>query len=928
MSSPVARDRAASAVAFAAAIAAALAAPAPTAAAAAAAAVASSSSAWTSSSSLSAALCSSLPWMPLCSKVRSTLLFYSWRERGGREEEEGRTKETQEKGMESTTMKTNERAFLFFSSPQPQPLLSFPPKPNQQPSPPHLWFAPSRAPPSPLSTRALELLRSACLIATDSTSPACSSTSSSSSSLSTASPLAQLLLQLLRPSSLAALSRHFFESAWELMRPGGPLHPVALRKASGHVVLEAALAVIVVFLLSQRQSRPRSRGQGGGGGGGGVAPGDELTDAEVEGLCDEWIPEPLVFSAGDERRASEAHAAAVAAAATHALAAEAAEAAAAARAAATNTENGSSSPSPPVPPLPAPAVIQAHLLVPPPPALDGVIVARRGPGPWVTVSSCPSSSSSSSNEDGNSRLSNKRVLDFASLDFLGLAGDPSISKAAEAAIAKYGVGSCGPRGFYGTIDAHLELESALAKFYGTDEAILYSYDLATAPSVLPAFASARDVVVLDDAAPWALSNGAALSRARVRRFAHGDAASLESVLRNLAEEDARAQRPPCRRFIVVEGVAASDGAVAPLPEIVRLKRRYKYRLVVDESLALGALGERGRGACEHFGLRPAGVCRRRGGEGDENEAEKKKKNKKRKGGGEESESDEDAIPDVDVIIATLGGALASIGGFCAASREIVDHQRLSGAGYCFSASLPPFLAVEASEALARLSKDGEEEEEGKGRKERGGGSRLERVRARALALRSALLDSPAPGLYVCGCDEEGGGGGGGGTVDSSASSVSPTIHLRLDPWAFPPGVAADPPTAEGLLRRVAADALARDGVLSVACAAGAGPLEARAAAPFLPPAPSLRLSVSASHSEADVRRAAGAVRAAARRVLSRLLLPAALKGNTPSPTQQRQKQFAANGFVCPSPTKMAPLSPLRNASPLRAKSAALSRDGF
>ena len=722
------------------------------------------------------------------------------------------------------------------------------------------------------------------------------------------------------------------------MRPGGPLHPVALRKASGHVALEAALAVVVVSLLSQRRSRPRRR-QGGAGGGG-----EELTDAEIETLCDEWVPEPLVFSAEDERRAGEAHAAAVAAAATRALAAEAATAAAAAALA-------SSPSSPPPPPPPPPAVIQAHLLVPPPPALDGVVVQRRGPGPWVTVSSCSSTSNDDGGGGGAHSIANKRVLDFASLDFLGLAGDPAISEAAERAIAKYGVGSCGPRGFYGTIDVHLDLERSLAEFYGTDEAILYSYDLATAPSVLPAFASARDVVVLDDAAPWALSNGAALSRARVRRFAHGSAASLEAVLKSLEDEDARAHRPPCRRFIVVEGVAASDGAVAPLPEIVRLKRKYKYRLVVDESLALGALGEKGRGACEHFGLLPAGVTaalegEKEQGKKEEGQKERKKKEKEEARGAEKKPEDGeggeadgaggDEVPDVDVVIATLGGALASVGGFCAASREIVDHQRLSGAGYCFSASLPPFLAVAAGEALARLSSGGG----AGGGNGGGGGGRLERVRARALALRRALLEAPAPGLFVCGCgegeeaeEEEGQGGdrsrsAAAAAAAAAASSVSPTVHLRLDPWAFPPGVAADPPTAEGLLRRVAADALARDGVLAVACAAGAGPLEARALeAPFSPPAPSLRLCVSASHSEADVRRAAGAVRAAAKRVFSRLLLPAALKGNcsTPSPTQQRQRQFAANGFT--SPAKMLPLSPLRNASPLRAKSAALARDG-
>jgi serine palmitoyltransferase len=82
------------------------------------------------------------------------------------------------------------------------------------------------------------------------------------------------------------------------------------------------------------------------------------------------------------------------------------------------------------------------------------------------------------------------------------------------ALAYYGVGSCGPRGFYGTIDAHLRLEKALAEFMGAQEAIMYSYDIATMPSVLPAFASRKDVIVLDSAASWPLRNGAKLSRAQ------------------------------------------------------------------------------------------------------------------------------------------------------------------------------------------------------------------------------------------------------------------------------------------------------------------------------------------------------------------------------------------------------------------------------
>ena len=83
-----------------------------------------------------------------------------------------------------------------------------------------------------------------------------------------------------------------------------------------------------------------------------------------------------------------------------------------------------------------------------------------------------------------------------------------------AALALYGVGACGPRGFYGTIDAHLTLERRIARFMASEEAIVYSFDIATMPSVLPAFASRKDVIVIEDSASWPLRNGAALSRAQ------------------------------------------------------------------------------------------------------------------------------------------------------------------------------------------------------------------------------------------------------------------------------------------------------------------------------------------------------------------------------------------------------------------------------
>ena len=131
------------------------------------------------------------------------------------------------------------------------------------------------------------------------------------------------------------------------------------------------------------------------------------------------------------------------------------------------------------------------------------------------------------------------------------------------------------------------------------------------------------------------------------------------------QEDARVGRDVTkqRRFIVSEGLFKNDGSMAPLAELVRLKARYGYRLILDESLSFGALGATGRGLAEHAGVE---------------------------------------VAEVDVVLVTMEYGLASVGGLCCGSIEVVDHQRLSGAGYCFSASAPPFVSSAATTALRML----------------------------------------------------------------------------------------------------------------------------------------------------------------------------------------------------------------------------------
>lgn len=260
-------------------------------------------------------------------------------------------------------------------------------------------------------------------------------------------------------------------------------------------------------------------------------------------------------------------------------------------------------------------------------------------------------------------VNGKKVLNLTSFNFLGFIGNPSIKAACTQAISKYGVGSCGPRGFYGTIDVHMDLEARLAKFVGTDDCIIYSYGLATASSTIPAFCKRGDLIIADEGVGWAIQNGITLSRSSVRYFRHNDMGHLRSILEDVERKDKAQKRPLYRRFIVVEAIYLSSGLMAPLTEIVKLKEEFKYRVVVEESLSLGVLGSTGRGIAEHYGINPK---------------------------------------DVDIILSTMGTTLASAGGFCCGNKKVADHQRLGGLGYCFSASLPPYLASGALAALDEM----------------------------------------------------------------------------------------------------------------------------------------------------------------------------------------------------------------------------------
>nr|ACO51554.1 Serine palmitoyltransferase 1 [Aquarana catesbeiana] len=180
-------------------------------------------------------------------------------------------------------------------------------------------------------------------------------------------------------------------------------------------------------------------------------------------------------------------------------------------------------------------------------------------------------------------VNGKECINFASFNFLGLLDNERVKAAALASLRKYGVGTCGPRGFYGTFDVHLELEERLAKFMRTEEAILYSYGFATIASAIPAYSKRGDIVFVDEAACFAIQKGLQASRSSIKYFKHNDMKDLERLLKEQEVEDQKNPRKArvTRRFIVAEGLYMNTGDICPLPQLVELKYKYKVRIFLE-----------------------------------------------------------------------------------------------------------------------------------------------------------------------------------------------------------------------------------------------------------------------------------------------------------------------------------------------------------
>lgn len=179
------------------------------------------------------------------------------------------------------------------------------------------------------------------------------------------------------------------------------------------------------------------------------------------------------------------------------------------------------------------------------------------------------------------------AINCGNFDFLGMSIRGEVKEASREALEVYGCGSCGPRGFYGTIMPHVTLEERFAEFMGQgQQSIMYSDGASTSSSTVAAFAKRGDLLVVDEGCFEGLLTGALLSRSNVRHFKHNDMDDLRRVLEEIKAEDKKLGRDALeqRRFIVVEGIYRNYGTVLDLPRLVDLKGEFGFRLLVDESL--------------------------------------------------------------------------------------------------------------------------------------------------------------------------------------------------------------------------------------------------------------------------------------------------------------------------------------------------------
>jgi glycine C-acetyltransferase len=234
----------------------------------------------------------------------------------------------------------------------------------------------------------------------------------------------------------------------------------------------------------------------------------------------------------------------------------------------------------------------------------------------------------------------KRVLNFCSNNYLGMANHPRIVQAVQEAVKKYGVGPAAVRSIAGTMDLHLELERRLATFKGVEAAITFQSGFTANMGTIPALVGKDDAVFSDELNHASIIDGCRLSGAKIIRYSHCNPQDLERVLIEEREKFPRA-------MVITDGVFSMDGDIAPLDKIYEVVQNYNAILMVDDAHGEGVMGKGGRGIVDHFSLHGK----------------------------------------VDVEVGTLSKAFGVVGGVSAGNPVVVEWLRQRGRPFLFSSAM-------------------------------------------------------------------------------------------------------------------------------------------------------------------------------------------------------------------------------------------------
>jgi len=243
-------------------------------------------------------------------------------------------------------------------------------------------------------------------------------------------------------------------------------------------------------------------------------------------------------------------------------------------------------------------------------------------------------------------MKGREMLMIGSNNYLGLTKDPRVQEAAIQAMEKFGTSCSGSRFLNGTLELHEEAERRLAKFVNKEAALMFTTGYLTNFGSVSTLLDRRSVVISDKTNHACINDGMLLAKGifptvTIKRYQHNDMDDLERVIQKID--------PDKPKIIVTDGVFSMEGDIVRLPRMIEIAKKYNARLYVDDAHGMGVLGKRGRGTLEHF----------------------------------------DAFEDVDLITSTFSKSFASLGGFIAGKKEVIDFIKHFSRALIFAAAMPP-----------------------------------------------------------------------------------------------------------------------------------------------------------------------------------------------------------------------------------------------